>query len=38
MEEAHPPLSRSVEDYLKAIFSITERGRSGVDKLDRRRA
>lgn len=26
MEEARPALSRSVEDYLKAIFSITERG------------
>jgi DtxR family Mn-dependent transcriptional regulator len=26
MKEAHPPFSRSVEDYLKAIFAITERG------------
>jgi DtxR family Mn-dependent transcriptional regulator len=26
MKEARPSLSRSVEDYLKAIFAITERG------------
>ena len=26
MKEARPALSRSVEDYLKAIFSLTERG------------
>ena len=26
MKEVEPPLSRSVEDYLKAIFAITERG------------
>lgn len=26
MKEAREPLSRSVEDYLKAIFAITERG------------
>lgn len=33
MEEAHPPLSRSVEDYLKAIFSITERGEAASTSL-----
>jgi hypothetical protein len=26
MKEARPALSRSVEDYLKAIFALTERG------------
>ena len=33
MEEAHPPLSRSVEDYLKVIFSITERGEAASTSL-----